>query len=115
MQVKIGTRGSKLALWQANWVRDLLQSAGWDPHLTTIKSEGDLVQGVPLHEIGLPGAFTRSLDQAVTAGQVDLAVHSAKDMPSVLADELEIVAFLKREDPRDVLLAASEEVLISRP
>jgi hydroxymethylbilane synthase len=110
MQVKIGTRGSKLALWQANWVRDVLVSAGWDTNLVTIRSEGDLVQGVPLHEIGLPGAFTRSLDQAVAAGQVDLAVHSAKDMPSALADGLEVVAFLKREDPRDVLLAASAEV-----
>ncbi len=110
MQVKIGTRGSKLALWQANLVRDLLRGAGWNADLVTIKSEGDLVQDVPLHEIGLPGAFTRNVDQAVTSGRVSLAVHSAKDMPSVLAEELEIVAFLRREDPRDVLLAVSEDV-----
>lgn len=110
MQAKIGTRGSKLALWQANLVKDLLMAEGIVAEIEKIKSQGDLVQSIPLHEIGMPGIFTHALDLALIADEVDLAVHSAKDMPSVLPEALEIVAFLKREDPRDVLLGMSEEV-----
>ena len=110
MRVRIGTRGSKLALWQAGLVKDTLEEAGLATEIVKIETVGDQVQNVPLHEVGGVGLFTKALDNALLEDKVDIAVHSAKDIPSVIDDSLEICAFLKREDPRDVLLATSEEV-----
>lgn len=109
MVVRIGTRNSTLALWQAEKVKEKLQAAGIDAGLVHVSTTGDQVQGKPLHQIGTPGLFTRALDEALLAGKIDLAVHSAKDIPSAFPSALSILAFLKREDPRDVLLASSEE------
>ncbi|MEM9933567.1 MAG: hydroxymethylbilane synthase [Bacteroidota bacterium] len=110
MHVRIGTRGSKLALWQARLVQRKLEEAGLQSEIVEIETVGDQVQSVPLHEVGGVGLFTKALDKALMERAVDIAVHSAKDIPSVIEDELEIIAFLEREDPRDVLLATSEEV-----
>ncbi|WNJ16238.1 hydroxymethylbilane synthase [Pontibacter sp. G13] len=110
MAIKIGTRGSKLALWQANHVMGLLGSAGWESEIQTIQTTGDRVQDVPLSQMGLVGIFTKALDEALLERRVDIAVHSCKDLPSILADGLEIAALLKREDPRDVLLATNPQV-----
>ncbi|HHG85122.1 MAG TPA: hydroxymethylbilane synthase [Bacteroidetes bacterium] len=110
MSIKIGTRGSKLALWQANHVKVLLENSGKRAELVLYKTTGDLRQSQPLHTIGEKGLFTKALDDALLNGEVDLAVHSAKDVPTVLPDGLIISAYLQREDPRDVLLALSPEV-----
>lgn len=110
MRVRIGTRGSKLALWQAHHVQSLLESAGIDTEIVEISTVGDEVQQVPLYQIGVTGVFTKALDIALLQKDIDIAVHSAKDMPSVEAEGLEIIAAISREDPRDVLLAASPEV-----
>jgi hydroxymethylbilane synthase len=117
-QLKIGTRGSKLALWQARKVQEMLLNAGILAELVKITTTGDQIQDVPLHEIGTTGIFTKALDQALLQGEIDLAVHSAKDMPSVPPEGLHLAALLKREDPRDVLLASSSQVSLenlSRP
>ncbi|MCI4671070.1 MAG: hydroxymethylbilane synthase [Bacteroidia bacterium] len=106
----IGTRGSKLALWQANWVKSSLAKAGIESQLKTYTTQGDKVTNVPLHSFSTTGIFTKALDDALLKGEIDIAVHSAKDMASSIHDELEILAFLEREDPRDALLAKSVEV-----
>lgn len=110
MSIKIGTRGSKLALWQANLVKDQLEEKGILAELVLYKTTGDLQQKQALHEIGSRGLFTKVLDDALLSQEIDLAVHSSKDIPSVLPDGLEISAFLKREDPRDVLLAVQPDI-----
>lgn len=108
--IRLGTRGSKLAMWQACHVQDHLGLAGQATEIVKISTQGDLIQDVPLHQIGQTGIFTSALDDALKQGRVDAAVHSSKDLPSTLDDDLEIAAFLKREDPRDVLVAARPEV-----
>lgn len=110
MTIRIATRGSKLALWQTHHVRDLLVSHGHTVDLVEIKTTGDLQTTQPLHEIGTSGLFTKALDEALLRGEADIAVHSAKDMPSQLTAGLKLIALLEREDPRDVLLAVREEV-----
>lgn len=110
MKIRIGSRGSKLALWQAHLVRDLLVAGGHEVELVLYKTVGDLQQDKALHNIGERGLFTTALDNALLSDAIDIAVHSSKDMPSRLPDGLEPVAFMKREDPRDVLLAIDPKV-----
>ncbi len=114
----IGTRGSKLARWQATWVQSMLRGAEVESQLHIITTEGDQRTDIPLHAFTTTGVFTKGLDLALLKGEVDLAVHSAKDMASTLEEGLEVLAFMKREDPRDALLAASPQVKLdnlSRP
>ncbi|MFN8394658.1 MAG: hydroxymethylbilane synthase [Bacteroidia bacterium] len=108
MNLRIGTRSSKLALWQANHVKDLLAEHGIAAELVLYKTTGDLQQSQPLHEIGGKGLFTKALDDAMLAGEIDLAVHSAKDLPTELPESILLMAVGKREDPRDVLLSMNE-------
>jgi hydroxymethylbilane synthase len=110
MGISIGTRGSKLALWQANHVKALLEASGHDVSIKIYKTTGDIQQDRPLHLIGEKGLFTKALDEGLINGEVDIAVHSSKDIPTRLPEGLEVCAFLEREDPRDVLLAMSPEV-----
>ena len=84
--IRIGTRDSQLALWQANTVRELLEKEGYRAELVLIKSEGDLDLVTPLYELGVQGIFTRSLDIALLKNQIDLAVHSMKDVPTALPE-----------------------------
>jgi hydroxymethylbilane synthase len=108
--LRLGTRGSELALYQANAVAALLrQHAGVSCEIVVIKTSGDRLSEASLSQIGGKRLFVKEIEDALLAGDVDLAVHSSKDMPAVLPDGLEVGAVLPREDPRDavVLPAAS--------
>jgi len=108
----IGTRGSPLALVQANMVRDLLRGAhpGLEVTLSVIKTSGDRFLDRPLAEIGGKGLFTKEIEEAMAAGHIHIAVHSMKDVPTVLPQGLHIPCLPPREDPRDVLLTADSGV-----
>ena len=104
--LRIGTRGSRLALAQAEWVRERLAAAqpALRPQLTVIKSSGDRLRDVPLHQVGGKGLFVKELESALGAGSIDCAVHSLKDLPGELAAGLVIAAVPEREDPGDLLV-----------
>jgi len=102
--LKIGTRGSALALWQARTVAALIEAGGPRVELVVIKTGGDRLQERPLSETGDKRLFVKEIEDALAAGDVDIAVHSAKDMSATLPDGLEIAAVLPREDPRDALV-----------
>ena len=102
--LRVGTRGSALALWQAEHVRSLLAAAGVATERVEIRTTGDVIQDVPLARIGSRALFTRQIDDAMLAGRIDLAVHSLKDLPTVLPDGIALVAVAEREDPRDALV-----------
>jgi hydroxymethylbilane synthase len=102
--LRIGTRGSALALWQARTVASLLATRGLATEILTYKTAGDRLQDAPLTESGTKGLFVKELEDALLRGAVDLAVHSAKDMSVTLPDGLAIAAVLPREDPRDALV-----------
>src|SRR5690606_30589227 len=104
--IRIGARGSALALAQANEVKARLLAAhdglqDGDVKLVAIRTTGDRIKDKPLAEFGGKGLFTKEIEEALLAGDVDLAVHSMKDMPTALPDGLVIGAYLEREDPRD--------------
>jgi hydroxymethylbilane synthase len=107
--LRIGTRGSRLALWQAGAVRDALAAAHGLPaealEIVTIRTSGDRIQDRALAEAGGKGLFSKEIEEALISGAIDLAVHSAKDMETHLRDGLAIGAFLEREDVRDALIA----------
>src|SRR5215204_957730 len=104
----IGSRGSKLALWQAEQARDRLQLLNPEIELRIeiIKTTGD-VKSEPLSVIGGKGVFTKELEDALLDGRIDIAVHSLKDLPTILAEGLSITAICEREDPRDALVLAA--------
>jgi hydroxymethylbilane synthase len=106
-ELVIGTRGSKLALWQAEWVHARLRKLepGLAVSLKRIKTSGDTILGTPLATIGGKGLFVKEIEEALLRGDIDLAVHSMKDVPTRLPPGLEILAIPEREDPRDVLIA----------
>jgi len=103
-RLRIGTRASALALWQTEHVRARLHAAGVETERVEIKTTGDLVQHVPLAEIGGRALFTRQIDEAMLEGRIDLAVHSLKDLPTTLPGGIALVAVSEREDPRDALV-----------
>jgi len=105
--IHIGTRGSQLALWQANWVQSALSRKFPDQkvELTTIKTKGDKILDVPLAKVGGKGLFVKEIEQALLEGRIDLAVHSMKDMPAEIPEGLCIGAVPPREDPADILVA----------
>lgn len=102
--VRIGTRGSALALWQARAVAEGLEQLGTRTELLTISTRGDRRQDVALSAIGGKGVFVKEIHEALLGGEIDVAVHSAKDMPAVAPDGVVIAAALPREDPRDALI-----------
>ena len=102
--LRIGTRGSQLALWQARTVATRLEARGLNAELVIIKTAGDRLQSAPLSEAGGKRSFVKEIEDALLAGAVDLAVHSAKDMPALLPEGLTIAATLPREDPRDAFV-----------
>jgi hydroxymethylbilane synthase len=106
--LRIGTRESELAIWQAQQVRDLLERNGFATQLIPIKSEGDIDLQTPLYEMGVQGIFTRSLDIALLNDKIDLAVHSMKDVPTHLPDGIQQAAVLKRGNPLDLLVYKDE-------
>ena len=103
--LRIGTRKSPLALWQAEHVRDLLAARGEAAELVRITTTGDRILDRPLAEVGGKGLFVKELEEALRDGRADLAVHSAKDVPFALPDGFGLCAFPVREDPRDALVA----------
>lgn len=117
--VRIGTRGSPLALAQAGTVRAQLAAilglAAEQIALTIIRTTGDAIQDRPLAEVGGKGLFTKEIEEALIARTIDLAVHSAKDMPTVLPRGLTIAAVLPREDPRDVLISRKAKTMRELP
>lgn len=102
--IKIGTRNSELALWQANKVKTSIENLGYKTQLIPIKSEGDLNLDQPLYEMGITGIFTKTLDVAMITGKVDIAVHSMKDVPTALPKGIVEAAVLERASHKDVLL-----------
>ena len=113
----IATRGSALALWQANHVKARLEAVAPDRavELLVIKTSGDQIQDVPLSQVGGKGLFVKEIEQALLAGQADLAVHSMKDVPPDLADGLSIAAVSARETPWDALCARTPTTLDTLP
>ena len=104
--LRIGSRGSQLALWQANHISSLLRERGHEVEIEVIHTTGDKITDVPLAQVGAKGGlgkgiFTKEIEEALAAGSIDLAVHSLKDLPTELAPGFEIAAITKREDPRD--------------
>ncbi|MFV0305677.1 MAG: hydroxymethylbilane synthase [Moheibacter sp.] len=108
--IKIGTRKSPLALWQAKLVEKKLQNTGVNTEIIPISSEGDLNLKQPIYELGISGVFTRSLDIALLNDQIDIAVHSLKDVPTLLPKEIELKGFMKRGNPFDILVYKSETI-----
>lgn len=109
--LRLGTRGSALALWQANTVAALLARHGRQVEIVTIRTSGDRIQDRPLSETGGKGLFVKELEEALVSRTIDLAVHSAKDMSVALAPGLGIAAVLPREDSRDALVLRQGETL----
>lgn len=106
----IGTRGSQLALWQANFVKDQLASHGVEAELKIIKTKGDQIQHLSFDKIEGKGFFTKELEDALTAGEIDLAVHSMKDMPTAQPEGLQIAGVSYRENPADWLILRKDAV-----
>jgi len=119
LKLRIGTRGSPLALWQAREVqRQLVAAHGLAPDevaITVIKTSGDRIQDRPLSEVGGKGLFTKEIEEALLAGSIDLAVHSMKDVATVLPERLAIVCLLRREDPRDAFVSLKAKSLAELP
>jgi hydroxymethylbilane synthase len=117
--LRLGTRGSPLALAQAHMVRGALAAAhGFAPEqiaLVVIRTSGDRIQDRPLSEVGGKGLFTKEIEEALTAGAIDLAVHSSKDMPTLLPQGLVLSAFLERDDPRDVFVSRKAKSIAELP
>src|SRR5690606_20500779 len=100
----IGTRGSELALWQANHIKDRLEEVGFSAELKIIKTQGDNIQHLRLDKLEGKGFFTKELEEELLAGTIDIAVHSHKDLPTVNPPGLIIAAVSEREDPAELLL-----------
>ena len=102
--IRIGTRDSELALWQATTVKNKLEELGHTCQLLPVKATGDLLLDKPLYELGITGIFTKTLDVALLKGEIDLAVHSMKDVPTLLPKGIVQAAVLERGNPRDILV-----------
>ncbi len=111
----IGSRGSKLALWQANHVAALLREQGHAVEIEVIKTTGDKITDVALAKVGTKGMFTKEIEEALADKRVDLAVHSLKDVPTELAPEFELAAIMKREDARDAFVSVKYAALKDLP
>jgi hydroxymethylbilane synthase len=105
MTLRIGTRASKLARWQADWVAERLRSLGHDVTVVEITTRGDADQSGPIGDIGSPGVFTKEIQRALLAGEVDVAVHSLKDLPTEVVPGLSLAAVPPRESASDVLVS----------
>ncbi|MCS6953711.1 MAG: hydroxymethylbilane synthase [Bryobacterales bacterium] len=104
--LRIGSRGSQLALWQARWVAQRLEELGEPSAIEIIRTTGDKITDVPLAKVGSKGLFTKEIEEALLEGRVDVAVHSLKDLPTELPRGLTLAAVPEREDPRDAMVGA---------
>jgi len=110
MKIRIGTRGSKLALWQAYHVQDLLEKNGAETEIVTIETKGDKILDVSISKIGSKGVFTEEIEEQLASGTIDIAVHSAKDMQSELPEGFELIAIGEREKASDVLISNNKNL-----
>lgn len=108
--IRIGTRGSKLALWQAEYVASLIKPSGYQTEIVPIDTKGDQILNVSISKIGSKGVFTEEIEAKLLDNSIDIAVHSAKDLSSEIPDELELVAFTEREMPNDVLVSTNKNL-----
>ncbi|MBW2095767.1 MAG: hydroxymethylbilane synthase [Deltaproteobacteria bacterium] len=117
MKIRIGTRGSRLAIVQCAWVRDRLREhhPSVEVELVRIKTKGDKILDSPLSKIGGKGLFVKEIEEALLAGRIDLAVHSMKDVPAALPEGLVLTAYPEREDPHDVLVSNGDIPLAGIP
>jgi hydroxymethylbilane synthase len=115
MTIRLATRGSRLALWQAEHVAELLRQAGFTPEIVPMQTTGDMVQDRSLAKIGAKGVFTEELEESLRRGETQLAVHSAKDVQSSIPADLELLAFLEREQVNDVVLSFNEQFVLDKP
>jgi hydroxymethylbilane synthase len=115
MKLRIGSRGSQLALWQANHIAELLRIQGHEVEIEIVKTTGDRLQEVTFAQVGSKGMFTREIEEALAAGRVDLAVHSLKDLPTELPGPFALAATPVRVDPRDVLVSVKYTSLAELP
>ena len=114
-RLRIGSRGSQLALWQANHISELLRERGHEIELEIIKTTGDKITDVALAQVGTKGMFTKEIEDALADGRVDLAVHSLKDLPTELPPGFELVAITTRVNPRDVFLSVKYDSVRALP
>lgn len=114
-RLRIGSRGSQLALWQANHIKNLLQEQGHEVEIEIIHTTGDKITDVPLAKVGTKGMFTKEIEEALAANQIDLAVHSLKDLPTELVPGFSLAAITKREDPHDVFCSSKFASIESLP
>ncbi|MGA3136525.1 MAG: hydroxymethylbilane synthase [Terracidiphilus sp.] len=115
MKLRIGSRGSQLALWQANHIAGLLRGQGHSVEIEIIKTTGDRLQEVAFAQVGSKGMFTKEIEEALAAGRVDLAVHSLKDLPTELPEPFALAATPKRVDPRDAFVSVKYANLKALP
>ena len=113
-KIRIGTRESKLAVWQANYAKKKLQDLGINCEIIKIRSEGDINQITPLYDFGVSGVFTKNLDQALLNNRIDIAVHSLKDVPINMASGLTIQCVFERADPNDVVIYKNKSVNLEK-
>src|SRR5690349_6170569 len=102
----IGSRGSQLALWQAQWIAARLAERGHETRIEIIKTTGDKITDVPLAKVGTKGLFTKEIEEALLDGRIDLAIHSLKDLPTEIPAGLTIAAVPERADARDAMVGA---------
>ena len=114
-KIKIGTRNSALAIWQANYIGSFLEKAGLNYELIAISTKGDQILDRSLSKIGSKGVFTEELEQMLRNGDIDIAQHSAKDLPSTLPEDLQLIAFTEREKSHDVLLSLDPNFTLNTP
>ena len=114
-KIKIGTRNSALAIWQANYIGSYLEKAGLSYELIAISTKGDQILDRSLSKIGSKGVFTEELEQMLRNGDIDIAQHSAKDLPSTLPEDLHLIAFTEREKSHDVLLSLDPNFTLNTP
>jgi hydroxymethylbilane synthase len=114
-RLRIGSRGSQLALWQANHISALLRERGHEVELEIIKTTGDKITDVALAKVGTKGMFTKEIEEALAEGRIDLAVHSLKDLPTELSLGFEIAAVTTRENPRDVFCSSKYKSIEDLP
>lgn len=113
--LRVGSRGSQLALWQAHHVSGLLRDRGLEVEIEIIKTTGDKILDVALAKVGTKGMFTKEIEEALAEGRIDFAVHSLKDLPTELSPEFEIAAVTARENPRDVFLSVRYDSIMALP
>jgi hydroxymethylbilane synthase len=111
--IRIGTRGSKLALWQAEYIASLIKPSGYSTEIIPIDTRGDKILDVSIAKIGSKGVFTEEIEAKLLDGSIDIAVHSAKDLSSDIPDELEIIAFTERELVNDVVVSTNKKINIT--